>query len=75
MKKAHLSKKLELNKITIAGLDESSKGDVIGGAPVTSWLVHTCINCTTGIMTDISKNPCGPGSIYPVSSEPVDLTC
>ncbi|MCP4219602.1 MAG: hypothetical protein GY765_33525 [bacterium] len=72
MKKTNVTKQLNLNKVTIAGLNNAGKAGVIGGAPDTSVERNTCFNCTTDIMTNISK-VCG-GSIYPITSEPTDPT-
>ncbi|MCP4219780.1 MAG: hypothetical protein GY765_34430 [bacterium] len=89
MKKSNLTKKLSLNKMTIAGLNNTNKAGVLGGAhtirlgncPVTTnrpdsqraTCVTACGNTCDG-GTCYNTCPPGCGSIYPVTSEPTDPT-
>ncbi|MCP4219783.1 MAG: hypothetical protein GY765_34445 [bacterium] len=77
MKKANLTKKLSLNKVTIAGLDANNKAGIRGGD---LSIKYGCNAGTTkgyyvsyfGTCYNTCRNGCG--SIYPVTSEPTDPT-
>ncbi|MCP4219782.1 MAG: hypothetical protein GY765_34440 [bacterium] len=82
MKKTNLTKKLSLNKVTIAGLNASNQAGVLGGfAGDTGPTDDTCKSCFptfqdtcncqwTGKLTCYDVAAC----YFPVTSEPTDPT-
>ncbi|MCP4219781.1 MAG: hypothetical protein GY765_34435 [bacterium] len=84
MKKTNLKKKLVLNKVTVAGLNAGSQAGILGGFygdtgptdatckpcdPLYNPTVKTCGFTCRQTCEDVTA------CYFPVSSEPVDLTC